>query len=150
MKRNLWCSLVLALVASSGSEVAVAEIYQWVDDKGRVHYSDRKPKGVQADDVSEALAPVNSDSSAAARAPLNKTFAPPTQEEVERKKREQQKLAESRVEQQKVCTQMRNNLKTLKGRVYFVREDGSEYTVSEKERAKMVSDLEANIRRRCG
>ena len=47
------CLLPLILVA----DLAVAEIYKWVDDSGNVHYSDSPPPGDSADEVQLAPEP---------------------------------------------------------------------------------------------
>jgi hypothetical protein len=48
--RLLACFLMLAVAALSAP--AAAEVYKWVDEKGRVHYGDRPPT-VQAPEVLE-------------------------------------------------------------------------------------------------
>lgn len=43
--------LVLAVVSLFAGGAQAAEIYRWVDDAGRVHYSDEAPEGQSADTV---------------------------------------------------------------------------------------------------
>ena len=46
MKRTLLAAILFIV-----SQISYAEIYKWVDDNGRIHYSDKKPANRQATDV---------------------------------------------------------------------------------------------------
>jgi len=45
MKKNIW----ILLLSFSLPLFVYAEVYQWVDDKGKVHFSDQKPVATQAE-----------------------------------------------------------------------------------------------------
>lgn len=137
--------LAAALVLSSS--VTTAEIYRWVDDNGRVHFSDRAPDQ-KAESVAQTLTPVNI------------TEPEPVQEygELKPKSRAEEQLEQQALEQQRQhaeaelheCELARRNLKILSGPVTFVREDGSEFDITEDERAQREADLRHAISRLCG
>ncbi len=140
--------LLLALSTSAG-----AKVYRWVDADGKVHFGDRKPsgqKGQQAKDISKAVEQTNVDASSAERDKLESVFARETKEEKRYKQEQQQQRDQQSRAHQAACAKARKYLRTIQGRVYFVRKDGSEYTVSEKERQAMADKAKADIARHCG
>ena len=48
MIKQTLCALVVLLGLLHSSLVAKAEIYRWVDEKGRVQYNDTRPEGNKA------------------------------------------------------------------------------------------------------
>ena len=122
-----------------------------MDENGKVHFSDRKPSGQsqQAKDISKSVQQTNVDSSTAERRKLESVFARETAEEKRYNREQQQRLNGNTAQHQQACTKARNYLKTIQGKVYFVRDDGSEYTISEKERQQLEAKVKADIAKNC-
>lgn len=143
------------LLAASGlalglaSLPALAEIYQWRDAEGRLHFSDRQPKGAKAEDVSHKVEDVNVDESSGERKKLGGVFRQETAAEKQLQQQQLQQQQQERRQQQQQCANARQQLRVLQGPVYFTRTDGSTYTVSERERARRAAELEARIREYC-
>ena len=54
MQYGLMKALVIVILAISGLSTGLsahAQLYKWIDENGRVHYSDQKQEGVQLQDV---------------------------------------------------------------------------------------------------
>lgn len=124
-----------------------AEIYRWVDDKGRVHYSDRA-QDRKAEDVSGSLKSVNITQGQ----PVQEFGAqqPKSAAELEIDHRT---MAENRKREQvwqTKCDKARQQLKTIGGPVVFTREDGSVFEISEQERADKEHKLRQSIEQNCG
>lgn len=126
-----------------------AEIYQWRDADGKLHFSDKKPKQQQAQDISHTVADTNVDESGVERKKLERLFKPETSEEKAMRQKEAGRQAYREEKQQQQCEEARKYLEVLKGPVYFVREDGSSYDISEAERRQKEEKLEAQIRQYC-
>lgn len=148
-RRLLAVLLLVPLILSSLPSVSAATIYQWRDENGKLHFSDKKPKHQPAEDISRAVEKVNVDDSGAERAKLQRLFKPETAEEKALKQRQQQQTAQQAQRQQVQCGKARRYLEVLRGPVYFSREDGSTYDVSESERQQRVAEMEAQIRDNC-
>lgn len=139
----------IGLAVSLGVTVANAEVYQWRDENGKLHFSDKKPAQQQAEDISHTVEKVNVDESSAERAKLKQLFKPETAEEKAMKQQKAAQEARRKAQRKKQCAQARRDLEVLRGPVYFVREDGSTYDVSKQEQARRVAKLEGEIRKHC-
>lgn len=125
------------------------EVYQWRDADGKVHFSDRKPVAAEAQDISEAVKQNNVDDSSGERKKLQQLFAPETAVERQAREQKQQQTAQQQQERQKRCDTARKQLSILRGPVYFTRDDGSEYEISEAERERLAQDYAAQIKKYC-
>lgn len=47
----------MALVAACAALAAPAQVYKWVDEKGRTHYGERPPEGVKSTEVARPTPP---------------------------------------------------------------------------------------------
>ncbi len=146
MKLVVWA--VLASVVLFG-HASVAEIYQWRDAQGKVHFSDRKPAQREAEEVSPRLRDLNIDESGHEHRKLESVFRKPTAEEQRLERQNQAAQQRQRQEQQQQCQKLQKRLKILKGPVYFVREDGSTYDVSKTEHEHQIQELESRIAAIC-
>ncbi len=138
----------LTLIATIAlSSTSWAEIYRWVDDKGRVHYSDRA-QDRKAEDVSGSLKSVNITQGQ----PVQEFGAqqPKSAAELEIDYRNQAQSRKREDAWQQKCEQARQQLKTLSGPVVFEREDGSTFEISEQERANKEQKLRRSIEQNCG
>lgn len=127
-----------------------AEVYQWTDENGKVHFSDRKPTKVASKNISESVKQNNIENSQDSTHQLEQIFTKktPGETEYEQKKRQEQQHQAQQWESR--CREAKQRLRNLKGPVYFVDEEGNEYDISEKERQQKVKDFEAQIQQYCG
>ena len=144
---KLWLIAGLILVQVGTAE---AEIYQWRDADGKLHFSDKKPKNKEAKDISGELTPVNIDQSRDEREKLNRLYAPETPEEQALAEQQRQQQEQKKSERELACDKARKNLALLQGPVFFEREDGSTYTISETERKQRARDFQAMVEKHCG
>jgi len=140
----LFGSLLLAAATNAN------ELYRWVDEDGRVHFSDRPPAEAKAQDISGQLGPINSVD--ATRAPVNTAAVSRKPREIEREyeQREQRAQQERQQELQRTCTEARRRLNVLNGRVAFFDKDGREVHYTDREREQMAEKFKREIAKRCG
>ncbi|WP_444920376.1 DUF4124 domain-containing protein [Microbulbifer sp. CnH-101-G] len=138
----LFGSLLVAASTSAG------ELYRWVDADGRVHFSDRPPAEVKAQDISGQLGPINAAEATRKRPSL--TTSGTTSADREFQQRQQKEQRAQQQEQQRICSNARQRLRSINGRVAFIDKNGKEVRYSERERQQMAEKLKQEIARRCG
>lgn len=129
---------------------ALAQIYRWTDEDGKVHFSDKPPRDREAEDISDKARSVNIDSSGEERDKLNRLFAPEAPEEKQaRREREAQQKAEQQ-EHQARCQNARQELRFFEEeRFYWVDDEGNSENASEAERQEVVAHIREAIQRHC-
>ncbi|WP_317929975.1 DUF4124 domain-containing protein [Halioxenophilus sp. WMMB6] len=137
------CAVVLAAMPGYLN----AQIYRWVDDNGKVHYSDRKPETNRADDVSDDLGTINVTASEPVQA--RGRDLPETEAERAVRESEEREAQKASAAKQKQCAIARDSLRKISGPVYFERPDGSTYEITEEERAEREGQLRQAIDRYC-
>lgn len=137
---------VLMLSSLGCAALAAAEIYRWTDETGRVHFGDRPPQGIAAEDMSDTAKKINVDESRDERAKLGKIFAPETAEERRNREQKAQGMARQRAQQ---CQSAQKRLQQLEGRFIMRDESGKLFDVRESERKTMVEELKTQIRANC-
>jgi hypothetical protein len=136
------CS-VLLLLASSPQ----AEVYRWVDENGKTHYSDKKPKS-EAEDITEAVKKQNIDTSIEEQRKLQEIFRP--ENDADREYYRQQQLKNQPTpEHIQHCNKQRRYLSKIDGRVQFVDEEGNVVPVTEKQRQQRVEELQRYLVEHC-
>ncbi|MBR9912212.1 MAG: DUF4124 domain-containing protein [Gammaproteobacteria bacterium] len=145
MSRQLLLAGLLCLPAAP----LVAEVYQWRDEQGRVHFSDRKPPDRKTKVEAREVEVSNIDESSAEREKLGKLFQPATAAEQKLQRQQAQQRQRDQLERAQQCTEARQQLLILQGPVYFTREDGSTYTISEAEREQKAAAAAAWIASHC-
>ncbi|WKD50220.1 DUF4124 domain-containing protein [Microbulbifer spongiae] len=138
-------SLLLAMGAAAG------ELYRWVDEDGRVYFSDRPPVETQAQDISDKLEPINSiDGNRTQRSAEGRRPHDIEREYAQHRQQQQQQQQQARQRALKrICQQARQRLNALNGRVAFIDENGREVRYSERERQQMAKKLSHEIAQRC-
>ncbi len=126
-----------------------AEVYRWVDEQGKVHFSDKKPQQ-QSTKIGEQLKDNNVDSSQAQQRKLQQLLAPETPEEKRYRQQKQQKKQQQQTRKQGICQNARRQLKILRGPVAFLDSQGKELPISEKERQQRAAKLQKQIKQHCG
>ncbi len=145
-----WSALYLWLLCVSGVPTPVsAEVYQWRDEQGKLHFSDKKPRQHQVEDISRRLGKINVDQSRPEQEKLQRLFKPETPAEKAHLQRKQQQQSQQQAKRQRQCQQAQAYLTALRGRVYFEREDGTTYDLSEVERQLKAAELERQIGESC-
>jgi hypothetical protein len=144
------CSSILVIALSLLPALTYAEIYRWTDSQGKTHFSDQPPEqGMTSDEVSKQLPPLNRDTSTKETEKLQQLFQGATPEE---QALQQQQQVEPQRKEQKInsaCQKARQELRTIKGRVFFTDKNGKQVIVSEDEREQRADRLEQQIKQYC-
>jgi len=144
--------LLLLIVALPVSFPAMAEIYKWVDDQGRVNYSDRSDGGssslqVEVDDSPSTSPAIDSLSREEKRRRLLETM----QEDRYEKENRRAKEKAERKRDHRMCIQYKDRMRLYEqvGRLYKLDNDGNRNYMSNEERDGSVRDLQARINKYC-
>ncbi|WP_438957744.1 DUF4124 domain-containing protein [Porticoccus sp.] len=141
------CLLVLLLCLTPLSQAA---IYRWVDENGKIHFSDKQPENnATAQDISGELRPLNNDSSTTETEKLKAVFQGATPEEKAFNARQKAEQEKQYLHKQRDCQKARNQLRVLRGRVAFEDTEGNEIIISEEERQQRAKQLEQQIQIHC-
>ena len=148
-QRNNYFSLtffLVCIICAAASSVN-AEVYRWVDENGKVHYSDKKPKE-QAEDISAEIKKQNIDSSIEEQQKLQQIFRPENDADRAHRERLNQQSQPSN-DQIKYCNEQRKYLRDISGPVYFVDKDGKDMKVTERERQAEEARVRQLLQERC-
>lgn len=125
-------TLILGACLILTSATAIAEVYKWTDETGKVHYGDRKPEDLAAEKVNVR---VGLPSSPAVMAP-----EPPTAESPDEAKTEDESQTSglTQAQRQSNCEIAQNNLKTMQnnGRIRIEENGERRYLTPEEIEAK--------------
>lgn len=144
MKKSLFAFLILTAASAN------AELNKWVDQQGKVHYSDRPPAGVEATELRAAPAPAN------ATAP-SKSYAE-REAELRKARQSQAETAENAAREQSRtdieksnCNAAQQALRSLQqaGRIVEYDERGERSFLGDNERQQRIAEAQANIERSC-
>lgn len=141
-------SLFLSLLLLFALPVS-AELYKWTDAEGKIHFGDRPPENQATEsleiDVQNNDFELQSEESAAYFNKVRQNEAISQQKQA----RDAQNQAQAQQKKQALCQKARNHLATLQGPVYFEKEDGSTYEISEKEREARAKEFAKEVQRYC-
>jgi len=129
-----------------GSTV-LAATYQWRDENGQLHFSDKPPANQQATDISEQLKNTNIDEGYQKVLPELERIQRRLSAEAAVQKDQSKDNSSSEIDQ--ACQQARRELRVLQGRVAFFDESGNQVKVTESERQRMASELQSDIEEYC-
>ncbi|MBI3479581.1 MAG: DUF4124 domain-containing protein [Nitrosomonadales bacterium] len=145
---------ILLVLASTSTFAAVSK---WVDDQGRVHYSDKPPAGIKAETLRTA-----SEAGVMAGAPASSPAAPKTlaEREMELKKSKQAKQAEAEKAAKKQaaeeakkanCATAQQNLRTLQEgiRMIEVNANGERSYLDDTQRQQRIEKAQQDINNLC-
>lgn len=149
--RRLGCGLLLGLVFALPGP-ASAGIYKWVDENGKVHYSD-KPPAAGAEEMDVKVEPSGSPagvSDAERREKLKRLLDAFDKERAEKKALAEEASEEKRVKAEE-CARMRDELTELKeaGYLYDYDEAGNKVIFTQEERAKATAEYEEAYAKHC-
>ena len=130
-----------------------AAVYKWVDENGKVHYSDKPPPQGEAQELDVESAPSTSTPALTDEQRLQKqqrlldAFA----KERADKKAEQEKLKKEKQERKIWCARARDELRQLKEAAYLYDydESGEKVIYSKEAREKATREQEAQIKKYC-
>ncbi len=142
--RNILLVLCCGLLAIGQVQ---AQVYKWVDENGKLQFSDKPPPEKPAEDISQQLEKTNVDHASGKMA----TAAPPKRDKTEDEKQlEQRKRQEIEDRIGKQCRAMKKDMDAIaRGeRGIFVDKDGKEELVLERDRDKKLQEWKDEYRRR--
>ncbi len=142
---------------------AFAELYQWKDENGRVHFSDRKPGNSagqvntlqpQAQRLSGHQAGTGSEESTPAAAPdRQQRLLQVMKQEAEQKERERETAQRQQQNREAECNKLRQHQSNIAGRRIFYtggdNEDGSHRYLDDKQREEYDQQIAAAIAEKC-
>ena len=141
---------LLILLCLLTTQITQAGTYRWVDENGKIHFSDKQPENnATAQDISGELRPLNNDSSTTETEKLKAVFQGATPEEKAFNARQKAEQEKQYLHKQRDCQKARNQLRVLRGRVAFEDTEGNEIIISEEERQQRAKQLEQQIQIHC-
>jgi len=149
MKYGYWQKLIIILLLSA-SVSARAETYRWVDDRGQVHYEDRK-QGEKSSPIKPYSKPNATQPDAQER--MEKTRRLLNAYRIERQQK-REKLAEQKAEQEKrkkYCNRARDDVRRYNAyrRIYNLDQDGNRVYLSDQERVSLLQSSQDRVTRWC-
>jgi hypothetical protein len=139
------CLLIIPVFLLAAVSANSAEVYTWVDEHGKKHYSDQPPDDQtqqQTEVETRAFELENIDEGYPAG-----IVADPHRKERKAKEESVQKAARTKLSEQ--CERARADLTMLSGRISFNDGAGNEVRVTEAERKQMQKNLDAVISKHC-
>ncbi|TDT44201.1 uncharacterized protein DUF4124 [Halospina denitrificans] len=132
-----------------------AEIYQWKDDQGNVHFSDEPPPDSEAEtqEVTPDTSAINTDSDAVKqRKAKQRQYLDERQQEREQQARERAEQEQEQAQQEARCREMRGRIKHMErmSRFYVINDDGSRSYVSEEEAQRVRARRKRQYEEACG
>ncbi len=150
---------ILIALASTLATPALADTYRWVDAEGVVNYSERKPRGVNAELVSRSNVPRTETRPVETAAP---GIPGATQSQPELSERQQEMLTELQTAEtdrqaqvakirQDNCDTARRVLEnlTVRDRVRVRMENGTTRVLGEEERQARIAEAQAGVVTNC-
>ncbi len=134
---------------------ASAELYQWKDEQGRVHYSDLKPVGTQVRTLPQKPAPASDTTSSSpddsqARKERQRRLADILRKEDEEREAQSRRAAADRAKHQQECLKHRKYLQEIEGRrIYDEGKNGERIFVDDKTRDARVREIEQALAEYC-
>lgn len=143
-----WSALALSLGCLLSTSVP-AEVYKWTDAEGRIHYGDRPQ------DTSATAVPIEStppaDPALNERREREKRLLEVFEDERETQRKEAERLAVERLEQQQRCAFARELLARYRTARYLYEQDeqGNRDILPDEERAAAEADAERAVDQHC-
>lgn len=141
-----WCSvrLVLAVMLALAIPAASAQVYKWVDEKGRVHYGEKPPAGAKSSTVRPPTAP-----SGPAKAQDLQSQELDFRRRQIKKGEDDAKEARDNANRQARCDSAKENLSIAEQAALFRRQKGERVFLSDAERNAEIEKMRADMTRYC-
>jgi len=156
MKFNKLILLLTAMMLLSMGHSA--EIYRWVDENGKVHYSDKPPKGAKKkaqqviiDSTPEVAKKDTVARSASDRMAAANQWLSSTREKKEEKVAERDQAYQKKQQRIRDCKVLKRELKDFQNAdvVYDYDENGERFYLSEQERDKLIHNIKQKMTQTC-
>ena len=141
--------MVLLVLAGT---VQAAGVHRWVDDQGRVHYTDRPPDpGTETEQLRIAPAPAE-DPELSARREKQRRFLDAIAEERARERADAEARRKEERRRAKNCSRIKRSVAQFEGGgvLYIQEENGDRHYLDEDERASTLEVLRRQQRQWCG
>lgn len=132
--------LMLLLLPFSAS----AEVYQWRDSAGKIHFSDTKPSKGVVKNISQQLNRINIDNSHALRQGVSDVFIPMGSVEKQWLKEQNRQLV---AQAEEACIEEQRVLSLLQGPVRISDEQGEQLKVTESQRQAREQSQQSKLQR---
>jgi hypothetical protein len=144
MKKYLFVLLILAAASAD------AELNKWVDQQGKVHYSDQPPAGVEAMPVHAAPPPANTPAPAKSYVEREAELRKAKQSEAEKTQKTAQRQSNAEIEKAN-CTAAQQTLRSLQqgGRIVEYDEAGERRFLGDDERQRRIAEAQTEIEKFC-
>ncbi|MFN0159875.1 MAG: DUF4124 domain-containing protein [Burkholderiales bacterium] len=128
-----------------------AQVYKWVDEKGRTHYGERPPASGKSKEMPIREAAPKSDRAAGAATPSVKDQETAFRQRQVKREEEEAKAAKDTAVRERQCKSARGDLADLQvQRRVFTRNDrGEREFMSDTERESRVAQLQSEVNRFC-
>jgi len=128
------------------SVLAVADVYKWVDESGKVQFSDKPPTENSAENIAENLKKINVDSQISKVGSAVFYSSEKTEDE---KALENKKIADLDSAIGKQCKKMKSDIHSIASgeRGVFMDENGKEEVVLEKDRGIKLEEFKARYKK---
>ncbi|PWK46425.1 DUF4124 domain-containing protein [Pleionea mediterranea] len=152
-KRTLALLLALPLVLPHAT---AGKIYKWVDENGKVHYSDKPPKDqkkteqLALPEAKEETAKTKSVSAQQRIRNANK-WLNNSREKRQQKQQEKARAEAAKKKQQRECQVMRNELTEYQHTnvIYDYDKSGKRFYYTDEQREQFIENLKSNIKQQC-
>jgi hypothetical protein len=141
--------LLLAFAALPFAFSAMAEIYKWVDESGRVNYGD-KPGGESSSLQIDADRLASENDSAAREEKRRRLLESMQEDRLEKEQLRARKKAE-REREHRMCIQYKDRMRQFEraSTLYSLDTDGNRIYMSNEERDRTTRDLQSKINKHC-
>lgn len=145
----------LLFFAAALAAPATAELYQWKDEQGRTHYSDRKPAGTQVRTLPQKQSSASDNASSPtddsqARKERQRRLADVLRKEDEEREAESRRKAAETAARQQECRKLRQHLQSIEGRrVYEEGESGERIFLDDTTRDARVREMQQSLAEHC-
>ena len=146
--------MVFLLLLGWTSLASASGVYKWVDEQGRVHYGERPPARMQAQEM-QIKSPAPGDEAPvedeATRRDKEQRLLRAFDEERAQKKEQQQKSREEQARRERNCMLARDRLRRYQsaGSLYNLDKQGERRTLSDAERSASEQRAQQDVARWC-
>lgn len=142
--------LGLLAVFAAASTASATEVYRWVDENGRVHFTDR-PQNIDQEPISVKPSAPNVDPDQEQRRQKQQRLLQIFAEDRERQQSAKQEEEVRRAEMERACRNARNELHDLErgGVFYELGKDGERHYLSQQEVDQRKARWRAEAQRTC-
>lgn len=144
MKKYLFVFLILTAANAD------AELNKWVDEQGKVHYSDRPPVGVEATPVRAAPTPAGAPAPSKSYVEREAELRKARQSQTEATERSALQQANAEIEKAN-CNAAQQTLRSLQqeGRIVEFDAQGERRYLEDDERQRRIAEAQADIGKSC-